>query len=470
MRRSLLGAACALILAAATLGGCSSDGSLSEREVRGLLPDTILDYRLDDMTHTQEATSIDIVRADVTDETQVLDCEITLEGDGLTRTVYAELNVKKYETGGWQLEWWNPYQDEEITTPPSISSTEADAYMAQFGYSGIRGGKELTPGPFSYQKSYEVSEQHTYCDFSGTAIYQATLQHRGASGDSCAALFWSEEADFSGVQTTWKVAGHWSGTESSQQNDPYYRQNRLPYKFEFDLQAPDGNGAIQGSGAYSYPAVYPGQSEYTGAYGDYEFVNARSSTNGSSPADATMQMLVNTVYETIVFNFTPDSVKSYCNLLDYTCEFAVTHDGQASAQPGGGQTGGTTSPSSPSTPSEPSSPTQTSSSMVVRPMDTGTDGYVLPYSDSHAYTQQELSGLSTWELYVARNEIPARHGYIFTVDDLKSYFESKSWYTPTLTSKEFKKVEGILNSVEEQNVQTILDLEKSMGSEYVPKP
>ncbi len=174
-----------------------------------------------------------------------------------------------------------------------------------------------------------------------------------------------------------------------------------------------------------------------------------------------MRMLVNTVDETIIFDFTPDTVQSYCDLLGYKCEFATTHDGQTSSQTTTGQTSGT---------GEPTAPSQTGGTMVVKPMDTGADGYVLPHSDTHRYTQQELSGLSTWELYVARNEIPARHGYIFTVDDLKTYFESKSWYAPTLTSKEFKKIEGILNPIEEENVQTILDLEKSMGSEYVPKP
>lgn len=472
MRRSFLGLTIALLVTIITLSGCSSaGGTLSERELRELLPDTILSYELDGVIHTQDASSIDIVRADVNDETQMLDCEITLEDADLTRTVYAELNLKKYETGGWQLEWWSPYQDEAIVQPPSISSADADAYMAQFGYTGITAGEERASSPITYERYYEVSEQHSYCDFTGTAVYLATLQHWPASSDSCASLAWSEEADFSGVQTTWKVAGHWSGIESSQGNDPYFRQNRMPYKYEFDLQTPDSNGVIEGSGAYYYPAVYPGQSEYTGKYGEYEFVNAKSSQNGSSPADATMQMLVNTAYETIVFNFTPDSVQSYCDLLDYTCEFTATHDGQTSAQP----TAETSSPSEPAapsqtstTPSEPS-PSQTSGAVVVKPMDTGSDGYILPNSDTHAYTTEELSGLSARDLYLARNEIPARHGYIFTADDLNTYFKSKSWYEPTLTGKEFKKIEGILNSTEEQNVQTILDLEKSMGSEYAPK-
>jgi len=56
--------------------------------------------------------------------------------------------------------------------------------------------------------------------------------------------------------------------------------------------------------------------------------------------------------------------------------------------------------------------------------------YVLPGSDSRQYTKAELSDLSDYELFLARNEIFARHGYTFSSEDLKNYFSSKSWYTP----------------------------------------
>ena len=106
--------------------------------------------------------------------------------------------------------------------------------------------------------------------------------------------------------------------------------------------------------------------------------------------------------------------------------------------------------------------------MVVKPAQTGPDGYVLPYSATHRYTNSELSSLTAQELYIARNEIAARHGYIFEKDDLKNYFSKKSWYTGALTDGEFKQVIGILNETEEFNVNTILVLEKQMGSNLVP--
>lgn len=46
-------------------------------------------------------------------------------------------------------------------------------------------------------------------------------------------------------------------------------------------------------------------------------------------------------------------------------------------------------------------------------------------------TDEELSGLTKEDLRIARNEIYARHGYIFKSQDLRDYFSSKSWYQPT---------------------------------------
>ena len=41
--------------------------------------------------------------------------------------------------------------------------------------------------------------------------------------------------------------------------------------------------------------------------------------------------------------------------------------------------------------------------------------YILPDSDSRAYTYEELSGLSAQEIRLAKNELYARHGWIFNI-------------------------------------------------------
>ena len=57
---------------------------------------------------------------------------------------------------------------------------------------------------------------------------------------------------------------------------------------------------------------------------------------------------------------------------------------------------------------------------------TATDSeYILPNSDTVRLTRTDLQGLSKEELRLARNEIFARHGMIFGVEDLDTYFADK---------------------------------------------
>ncbi|GAE28224.1 hypothetical protein JCM9140_4434 [Halalkalibacter wakoensis JCM 9140] len=84
----------------------------------------------------------------------------------------------------------------------------------------------------------------------------------------------------------------------------------------------------------------------------------------------------------------------------------------------------------------------------------GTSNDYLFY-DSHIrrLSSSELSGLSDWELRIARNEIFARHGYVFESGDLTRYFYSKAWYSPN------DSYNGALNAIEEYNVALIRSFE-----------
>ena len=57
--------------------------------------------------------------------------------------------------------------------------------------------------------------------------------------------------------------------------------------------------------------------------------------------------------------------------------------------------------------------------------------FIIPNSDSVKLTYTDLNSLSVEELFIARNEMFARYGYIFNNDDnLAKFFESKDWYSP----------------------------------------
>ena len=67
-------------------------------------------------------------------------------------------------------------------------------------------------------------------------------------------------------------------------------------------------------------------------------------------------------------------------------------------------------------------------------------------------TEDDLMGFTKAELRIIRNEIYARHGYIFDSKDLRDYFMKKEWYKPR--TKNVK-----LSAIEQYNVNLIKQYE-----------
>lgn len=78
---------------------------------------------------------------------------------------------------------------------------------------------------------------------------------------------------------------------------------------------------------------------------------------------------------------------------------------------------------------------------------------MLPESSIRSLTDADLRTLTAKELVIARNEIFARHGYIFSDQDLRAYFYTKPWYRPTTLSRDFNF--GCLSALEAANVELI---------------
>lgn len=96
-----------------------------------------------------------------------------------------------------------------------------------------------------------------------------------------------------------------------------------------------------------------------------------------------------------------------------------------------------------------------------------TDGYVLSESDVRLYAHDELAELTVWELFVARNEIFARHGRVFANQDLAEHFASCPWYDARYTPEEFDAMPSLLNEYERQNAEAIRVVEEEKGSPYL---
>ena len=77
-----------------------------------------------------------------------------------------------------------------------------------------------------------------------------------------------------------------------------------------------------------------------------------------------------------------------------------------------------------------------------------------PEASTEILQPNELRMTSKEVLLLMRNEIFARHGYIFKRDDLYNHFIKKSWYNPRL-----KDVSHLLSPIEKANIKLIKQFE-----------
>jgi len=79
-----------------------------------------------------------------------------------------------------------------------------------------------------------------------------------------------------------------------------------------------------------------------------------------------------------------------------------------------------------------------------------------PQASERLLTVSDLQNLSKDDLKIMRNEIFARHGYIFQTQDMKTYFQNQSWYSPQSSN-----VTAKLSNIEIKNVELIKSYENN---------
>lgn len=94
--------------------------------------------------------------------------------------------------------------------------------------------------------------------------------------------------------------------------------------------------------------------------------------------------------------------------------------------------------------------------------------YIFPDSAQRVLTSSEISQLTLQELCYARNEIYARHGYIFSSTELSDYFNAKNWYWGTVDASSFS--DSMLNFEEAQNADLLQAQEQAQGGYTTDQP
>ena len=78
-------------------------------------------------------------------------------------------------------------------------------------------------------------------------------------------------------------------------------------------------------------------------------------------------------------------------------------------------------------------------------------------SDSKYLTKEELAAEPQIVIHLAKNEIYARHGYIFKDQNLYNYFMGCIWYTPTIAPEDFG--DEVFNEYEKENLKLLDELD-----------
>ncbi len=78
-------------------------------------------------------------------------------------------------------------------------------------------------------------------------------------------------------------------------------------------------------------------------------------------------------------------------------------------------------------------------------------------TDSRYYTAEDFQEEPALVIHLAKNEIYARHGYIFEDPDLYNYFMGCVWYMPTTAAEDFDA--SVLNEYERENVKVLAGLD-----------
>jgi hypothetical protein len=84
------------------------------------------------------------------------------------------------------------------------------------------------------------------------------------------------------------------------------------------------------------------------------------------------------------------------------------------------------------------------------PIETSKVRGIFPEASTRLLTPSDLVNKTPWELRVMKNEIFARHGYIFKTPEMRSYFARQSWY-----SARYDDVTRLLSDIEIRNAKII---------------
>ncbi len=89
--------------------------------------------------------------------------------------------------------------------------------------------------------------------------------------------------------------------------------------------------------------------------------------------------------------------------------------------------------------------------------DISVDCYPLFNTDTQYYQATDFENVPPIIIHLAKNEIYARHGYIFTDEDLNNFYLTQLWYLPEVQAADFD--DSVFNEYEKYNLELLSQLD-----------
>lgn len=280
----------ALILVMLMLSGC---GKVSENDIASFIPETITSYKLGGQLYTQEIKDIKIVKRQTEGKSDFIECEINLEDENMERTVYADLYLTKYDTGGWILDSWSPYDSEDYTNYTKPGKEIMDKGLDDLDYElADDGAEDVSSLDKQYVIVYTVNEKHAYATLKGTVTVTSYFSYDSATNSSVATCGWVEPMfPKEDISIDWSFEGTYSGVCHKNTDDER--------SFTATITSVDDDGNVAISGEYIPPA----------GHGSPEKFNSAKTKYGTFSKIDNSNLIISPNAGNIVFSISLDSFK-----------------------------------------------------------------------------------------------------------------------------------------------------------------
>lgn len=229
MKRSTLAMIVLFMAGTILLSGCSASEP-SRRDLEEMIPSEVLSYQYGGNQYTSAVASLEIVRSRTYEDVYTADCIIRLTDDVCDRTAYITISSIRWNKGGWQLEEWSPYQQEDMNLKVSFDKRFLADRFSELGYNF----NNFTETTFREQDdgtilvTYNVQDEHmnltAYGEISAVCIMES-------NGGYPMEYFWDIEADESDISCVWNIFGLWSAKDLP----PFYEDYGTVYLLVSDI-------------------------------------------------------------------------------------------------------------------------------------------------------------------------------------------------------------------------------------------